>query len=126
MTINERIRYLRKELLKINQLEFANKIKLKQNSVSFLEKEGSTVTGQNIELICNAFCVSRDWLITGEGEPFSEDLPEDEYIRATTEIGIKDERAKQAIIDYWKLNDEDKTLWWDFMERFVIKKQEDH
>ena len=58
----------------------------------------------------------------GKGEPYSEELPEDEYTRATTEIGIKDPQAKQVIVDYWKLNDEDKKLFTSFMQRFISQK----
>lgn len=70
MSINERIRYLRKELLRMSQAAFAEKIKVKQTTVSFLEKEGSTITPQNSEFICNSFGVSKLWLETGNGEPF--------------------------------------------------------
>ena len=64
-------------------------------------------------------------LICKEGEPYSENLNEDEYMRAAAEIGVKDPRAKQAILDYWNLSEEDKKLFWSFMERFVIKKEGD-
>ena len=63
--------------------------------------------------------------MNGEGEPFNEDADEDEYTRAATEIGIKDPVAKQAVIDYWKLSDEDKKLFRAFMERFISKKEGD-
>lgn len=52
MTINERIRYLRKDHLKMNQTEFAVLIGMKQTSVSSFEKPGATVTDQTIKGIC--------------------------------------------------------------------------
>lgn len=125
MTINERIRYLRKELLNISQANFADKIKLKQNTVSVIEKEGAGVTEQNIELICATFHVSRDWLVSGNGNPFLEDGQEDEYVRATAEIDISDPKARRAIVDYWHLSEEDKKLFWNFIEKFIKKEQED-
>ena len=41
--MNKRIRELRK-VLNLSQREFANKIGLKQNAISYMEKSGSTVT----------------------------------------------------------------------------------
>ena len=62
--------------------------------------------------------------MTGKGEPFNEEADEDIYTRAAAEINGKDPLARQAIIKYWQLTDEDKKLFWAFMEKFVIKKQE--
>jgi hypothetical protein len=77
------------------------------------------------KLICKEFHVNYDWLTNGVGEPFSYDLPEDEYVRAVAEIDVKDSRARQAIIDYWHLTEADKELCWNFMDRFCPKKQQE-
>lgn len=69
--MNKRIRILRKAL-GLSQKEFADKIGLKQNAISYMEKDGSTVTEQNIKTICTQFCVNENWLRTGEGEIFLE------------------------------------------------------
>ena len=37
-----------------------------------MEKQGATVTEQNIMAICAQFCVSEDWLRTGSGKMFLE------------------------------------------------------
>lgn len=67
MTINQRIKELRKEL-GYNQIDFGNKISLKNSAVSKMEQDGSTVTDQNVHMICETFGVSERWLRTGEGE----------------------------------------------------------
>ena len=54
MTINERIRLLRKEYLKMNQTDFASLLGMKQTSVSSFEKPGATVTDQTLKAICLA------------------------------------------------------------------------
>lgn len=72
MTINERVRYLRKEILKITQVELGEVCGIKYTAVSKLEKGGSTVTKRNIKTICNAFNVSYDWLVDGVGDIFIE------------------------------------------------------
>lgn len=69
--MNKRIRDLRKTL-GLSQKEFAYKIGLKQNAISYMEKDGSTITEQNIKAICSQFCVNENWLRTGTGTMFLE------------------------------------------------------
>lgn len=69
--MNGRIRELRKKL-ELSQKEFAQKIGLKQNAISYMEKSGATVTEQNIKAICSQFSVNEDWLRTGCGKMFIE------------------------------------------------------
>lgn len=66
MNINERIKHVRKSL-DLNQGEFGKRIKLKQGAISKMEQDGSTVTDQNIRMICETFNVAERWLRTGEG-----------------------------------------------------------
>lgn len=69
--MNNRIRKLRKSL-KLNQKDFAERIGLKQNAISYMEKKGATVTEQNIKNICSQFSVNENWLRTGNGKMFIE------------------------------------------------------
>ena len=69
--INARIKELRKAL-KLNQTEFGDKIGLKNGAISKMEQEGSTVTEQNIKLICEKFNVRREWLTEGTGKMLQE------------------------------------------------------
>lgn len=69
--MNNRIRELRKTL-NLSQKEFAEKIGLKQNAISYMEKNNSTVTEQNIKVICSQFNVNENWLRNGSGEMFLE------------------------------------------------------
>lgn len=70
--MNNRIREVRK-ILSLSQKDFAEKIGLKQNAISYMEKEGSTVTEQNIKNICHVFSVNEEWLRTGYGNIFLEE-----------------------------------------------------
>jgi len=65
MTINERIRYLRKNLLKKNQTEFATAIGMKQTGLSYIEKNNATVRDQVIKSVCTVFNVNENWLRQG-------------------------------------------------------------
>ncbi len=69
--MNNRIRELRKAL-GFSQKEFAGQIGLKQNAISYMEKNGSTVTEHNIRMICAQFSVNEDWLRNGSGTMFLE------------------------------------------------------
>ena len=69
--MNTRIRELRKAL-NLNQKDFAQKIGLKQNAISYMEKTGSTITEQNIKTICSQSCINENWLRTGSGDMFLE------------------------------------------------------
>lgn len=69
--MNSRIRELRK-ILNLNQKDFAQKIGLKQGAISYMEKNGSTITEQNIKNICSQFNVNEKWLRTGFDDIFIE------------------------------------------------------
>ena len=72
--MNTRIREIR-QALAINQSEFGEKIDLKQNAVSLMEKPNGRIKEQNIIAICTQFHVNEVWLRTGEGEMFSLEEP---------------------------------------------------
>ncbi len=112
-TINERIKYIRKDL-KMSQKDFGEKIGLKPNSLSDIETEKNSVTEQTLKAVCREFNVSEQWLRKGKGEIYK-------FVQTeiATIIGEKDPKAKQAIIDYWKLSESDKELFWKFMKRFM-------
>lgn len=65
MTINERIRHLRKDILKLNQTEFAEAIGMKQRGASGMEQDGGTVTDRAIKAICLAYNLNEDWVRYG-------------------------------------------------------------
>lgn len=123
----ERIRDLRKNELHLSQAEFGKRLGVSRSVIANIELNMLARPDQKeplYKLICKEFGVNYEWLTSGKGEPYSEELPEDEYTRATTEIGIKDPQAKQVIVDYWKLNDEDKKLFTSFMQRFISQKKQ--
>lgn len=72
MTINERVRYFRKEVLKMNQHTFAKYLGMKQTSISSLEN--GTVSEPAIKSICLAFNLNEDWLRYGTEPMYVEKL----------------------------------------------------
>ena len=71
MTLNERLRYFRKEILGMNQRQFASALGMAQTSVSAFEADGGGVSDRVLKTICTMFNVREEWLRTGEGEMYS-------------------------------------------------------
>ena len=67
--MKQRIRTLR-QTLQLSQKSFGEKIGLKQNAISYMERPNATITEQNIKCICSLFDVNEDWLRTGNGSMF--------------------------------------------------------
>ena len=67
--MNERIKYLRKEVLKKSQKDFAEAINLSENFVWMIEKGSRVPSDRTIADICREFGVDRVWLETGVGDP---------------------------------------------------------
>ena len=79
--MNNRIKYIRKDLLNLSQKDFADKIGLSENFVWMIEKGTRTPSDRTISDICREFGVDRVWLETGAGDPFKP-VDRDEQIAA--------------------------------------------
>ena len=126
MEVYERIKYIRKKELNMTQEEFGQALGVSRSVIANIEYNRLARPEQKepiIKLICKQFHVNESWLRTGEGEPFAYDLEEDEFSSYAAEIDRNDPRLKQAILYYKKLSEKDKKLFWDFVDRFVLKKE---
>ena len=74
MTVNERIKKVRKEK-GMNQKQFAALLGVTQSGVSYMEQSGSNVSDSSIKSICTMCNINEDWLRNGT-EPM--------YIQAPT------------------------------------------
>lgn len=97
MTINERIKYFRKEIKKMNQKQFAEILGVTQSGVSYMEQEGSTVADSSIKTICSVCGLNEEWLRNGT-EPMhieSQTFNLDEFARdhGASELELKIVRA---------------------------------
>lgn len=115
--MKDRIKQIRKEK-KLTQKEFAKRLGIKQNTVASYEIGRIGVSDSVIISICREFNVLEEWLRTGNGEMYAS-TDTDDFSEISTLIGEKDPKAKQAIIDYYKLSDDDKKLFWAFVDRFL-------
>lgn len=64
MTINERIKYYRKDK-KLNQKQLAEMLGVTQSGISYMEQNGSTVSDSSIKTICSISGLNEDWLRYG-------------------------------------------------------------
>lgn len=70
--MNDRIKELRR-ILGLKQREFAEALGVKTGAVGAWESGSFKPGAARIELICERFRVSREWLVNGEGPVFKED-----------------------------------------------------
>lgn len=114
-TINDRIGIVLNKSKK-TKTEFAKSLKVSQQYISKLVKTGNP-SDMLIEHICQKYNIREEWLRTGK-EPMELD-PDIEFADICFQIGIKDEMARKVLEDYLKLNESDKKLFWDFLERLT-------
>ena len=114
MTINERVRYVRKDMLHMSQADFAKSIGMKQTSVSTYEKEGAVVSDQTLKVISSVHSICEEWLRTGEGpiykEPATFNLDEFAKERGASDLDLKvvkayfdlDPQIRKMLIEHFK------------------------
>ena len=105
MTTGERLRLLRKDILKMSQAEFSNEINISRSNLGNIETGVINATDRVIADICAAFNVSEEWLRTGEGEMMSQKSKS--IVDELSAIYRLDERRKRLLGNFLSLNDED-------------------
>ena len=66
LTINERIKDFRKNVLHMNQRQFAADLGMAQTGVSTMEQDGATITDRVIKSMCLAYNLNEEWLRDGK------------------------------------------------------------
>lgn len=72
MEAHERIKYLRKEILKLSQNDFAQQIHISRSNLGNIETNKIHLTERVLADICRTFHVRRNWLTEGEKPVFEE------------------------------------------------------
>lgn len=118
--MNERVRQLRKEILKLTQQEFAKSINISRSNLGGIETGAVSVTNRVLSDICNEYGVNENWIRNGEGEVFV-DLSEDEYIASLMGdiIATDDKFMKNMIKVFSELTDEQRDFLMDLMNKMV-------
>lgn len=104
MTINERVKYLRKEILHKTQEDFAPQIHISRSNLGAIEIGRINVTDRVISDISTTFMVNDQWLRTGEGEIFFKPQKNDLVAKAAVLLGQKDPVFEAFVETYSKLD----------------------
>ena len=113
LILNERIKVLREEL-GLSMEKFGGRIGLTRSAISKIES-GSNPSDQTVISICREFNVNEEWLRNGKGDMFL-DFSEDEFTKAAAMLS-NDAFVRSLIIEYWKLDDDSKNLFRNFIHR---------
>ena len=92
--IGKRIKEIRNDK-KLNQREFAKRLTLSQNHISYLEKGIRKITEKFINYLCKEYNVNKEWLLTGTGE---------KYIDMIEGLNIDDEEIKNFLKKFMQLD----------------------
>jgi len=112
--VNERLKNVRKKLL-LSQEAFGKRLGVTGAGISKIESGDRGITEQMILAICREFNVREEWLRDGKGDMFL-DFTEDEFAKAAASLS-SDAFARSLIVEYWKLDDDSKKLFQEFVHR---------
>ncbi len=116
--MKNRIKEVRKEN-KLTQADFGERIGVKGNTIGNYELGLRNPTDAVILSICREFNIVENWLRTGTEPKYA--IINDDYTKISVDIDKHDPKARQAIIDYWNLSEDNKKLWWSWVEKFLKK-----
>ena len=103
------------EALGMKKVRFAELINIDQSYVTQLTSGKRNPSDRTISDICREFNVREEWLRNGSGEMFL-DFTEDEFAKAAAMLS-NDAFVRSLIVEYWKLDDDSKKLFRDFIHR---------
>ncbi len=106
----------------LTQVEFGEKIGVKGNTVTNYENGLRTPTDAVILSICREFKVNKEWLLTGDGDMFSERTKSQQifdFLTTTAELPDNDFQ-KRFINALSKLDSRD----WETLQKIVDNMQE--
>ena len=119
--MNNRIKEIRSHF-GLTQQKFADRIKVKRNTVATYEMGKSVPSDSAIALICKEFSVNEEWLRYGKGEPYIEKTKDVEIAEMLADVmhDGEDNFKHKLISALARLNDND----WNSLEKFIdlIKK----
>ena len=117
MNIGDRIRYLRKEVLKCTQQTFSSRIDISRSNLGNIETGEVAVTERVISSICREFNVNEEWLRNGTGEMFKK-LDREQEIADMTAMLFKEEDSsfKYRLVKALTSLDES---GWEVLERLA-------
>ncbi len=105
--IIKRLKYLRKDILKLNQVDFAKNIHISQPQYSLLEKSLRVLTDRTFSDICREYNVNPNWLRFGDGDLFK---------TSSFDFYSLSEREQVFLVAYSNIPEKDRLAMFDFFE----------
>ena len=112
--MNGRLKSVRKSL-SLSQEAFGKKLGVTGAGISKIESGDRSITDQMVLAVCREFNVREEWLRNGTGEMFL-DFTEDEFSKAAAMLS-GDAFVRSLIVEYWKLDDDSKKLFRNFIHK---------
>ena len=120
--MNERIKHFRKEILKLSQKDFSDRLGLSENFVWMIEKGNRVPSDRTVSDICREFGCNEVWLRTGEGEPLQEETRNEQIMRfAVKTVKGSDEFRKNFVSMLGRMDESD----WEALAKIFDKFAED-
>ena len=93
MEISERIKVLRKDILKLTQQDFSEALNMSRSNMGNIEIGRIAVTDRVISDICEKFNVNEEWLRDGTGNIFVELTKDQELATFVAQVYKEDENS---------------------------------
>lgn len=101
-SIGERIKSVRKNL-GLSQIEFAKGINISRQQIGLLEKDERTLTDRTLNDMVREYGISRDYILTGEGEMFMDLDKSSEIVNYIRELCENDQEKADLVIETYKM-----------------------
>lgn len=122
LSVNNRIAQLR-QVLKLSQDEFGERIAIVRSGISNIENGIRKVNDRVIKLICQEFDVNEKWLRTGIGEMFNTDT-ENILYNLVRKYNL-DELDEKILLSYINLNANQRRVFKDYITSIIDKSEAD-
>ena len=122
MTINERVRQVRKEL-RMSQEAFGSKLGITKSAVSTIESGKNNVTDTMAKLICSEFNVYYLWLTEGKGDMFT-GFPDSKIDELKEEFDLSD-AATSIIRKFVNMSEEKQNVIIELFTPENVNKKDD-
>ena len=120
--MNNRLKIVRKKT-GLNQNDFADALGISVSNISSYESGRRNPSDAFISLICSKYGINEEWLRDGTGN--MEAIKPDDFTSAVVQIDKGDPKARQVILNYWHMSQQDKDLFWKFLDKWTNNKQDE-
>lgn len=104
MTENERIRYLRKEVLKLTLDKFSKALGVSRSAISDIESGRNALSNQMVMLIRKVYRVSEEWLRNGTGEMLVKEDANERVANVTATLMEEDPESEKLELTEMLMN----------------------